>query len=120
MARGLDDGGRQLQVLGHTEVDEHVFRLRHEGQALEHHAVSRGAGDVAAIEQHAAAADRHKSGHRFHQRRFARTVRAEDGEDLTGLDRQAGVSHNRQAGFVASLQRFNDQDRGAAHAGLPR
>ena len=44
------------------------------------------AGDVGAVEHHAAAARRIEAGEQIEQRGLAGAVRADDGEDLGGLD----------------------------------
>jgi hypothetical protein len=118
--RQPEDGGGELQVFGDAEVGEDVLRLRHEGQPLEDHAVRGHAGDVPALQQDLAGADRHEPGHGLHEGGLARAVGPEDGEDLALIDPQRRPAHDRQARVVSGFEVTHLQRRAGRHADSPR
>ena len=70
------------QVLLHGQLGDHAAALGHVRHAQRGHLLDRRAGDVAAVEPHAAAPGPDQPGDRAQQRRLAGAVGAEDGGDL--------------------------------------
>ena len=111
---------RQPQVLVDRQAAEQVGDLERTGEALLADAVRRQALNVAAVEAHGAAVRRVQARDQVEQRGLAGAVRADQGMDLAGADREAGVGDGTDAAEMfrdavdlqhRSLHRLRAQER---------
>src|SRR5713101_5644978 len=107
LTRQLEQRVPQLGVHAHVAADPNVVEARHvveEPDVLEGPRDSQasdlvrfGAGDVSTIENHPARGWLKQAGHVVEQRRLARSVGSDEGENLSALDLQAHVVHGHQS-----------------------
>ncbi len=78
----------RLDILLHRHGAEDLTALRHIGDALGDALMARECCDIGAVHHDLAGARRHDADQRFHQRRFAHAVAADERDDLALRDRE--------------------------------
>src|SRR5690606_34301643 len=113
-----EDEGAHLEVLLDREGGEDVLYLRHVAQPAAHDALGWHAGDVVAVEPHAALPGLQQAEDELHHRRLPGAVRADDGDDLALLDPQRHALQDLHLA-VPGDDVLNRQERHAVLLGTP-
>ena len=91
---------RELQVVGHAQPGERALTARHEHHTARGHFVGWRVGGVAAVEHHGAVGGLDEPADRLQQCRLARTVRAEQRDDLAFVDLEVHAEQHLHAVVV--------------------
>ena len=113
--RGIALGvGAHLEVLEHGHLRQHDAPLRHVREPAPQHEIGTQAGDLLAVEDHAALARTQEADDRLEGRRLAGAVRADDAHDLPGANLERDVVQDVDLA-VARRETVGDEQRRLRH-----